>query len=146
MPRMSLLLTWSFVAGIILGAAFVGILYLFNSRLAQQLFAAGLLGAALIYVGFAGLNHGMTHLDIELSGLVVFGLLSLIGARRWPLVLGLSWLAHGGWDFWHSVHPAVYVPYWWPAFCVGFDWVVGIYILGSYARKRSLVTTPAKFP
>ncbi len=142
---MSLILTLPFAIGALLGAAYAGLLRLLDSKYAQYLYAAGLFSAALIYVGFAGLNHGANHLGLELSGLVIFGLLSLVGARRWPLVLGVGWLAHGGWDFWHSANPYGYVPSWWPAFCIGFDWWVGIYLLTIHARSKS-VTTPAKHP
>jgi len=139
-----MVLTWAFVVGVITAAAYVGLLRLLDSRLAQQLYAAGLLCAALIYVGFAGLNHGTAHLDLELSGLLIFGLVSVLTARRWPFILGVGWIAHGGWDFWHSTHPAAYVPSWWPAFCAGIDWFVGICILAIYVRRKPVVTAPAK--
>ncbi len=140
----SLILTWQFVIGVLAAAVYAGLLRLLDERRAQPLFAAGLLIAALIYVGFAGLNHGTTHLGLELSGLLIFGLLSVIGVRRWPLILGLGWLAHGGWDFWHAAHPSGYVPSWWPGFCVGFDWVVGVYLLAVPARRSSKVIIPAR--
>lgn len=141
---MSLVYNWAFAAGVITAAVYVGLLRLLDSRRAQLLYAAGLLSAALIYVGFALLNHGTAHMDLELSGLLIFGLVSVLTARRWPFILGVGWIAHGGWDFWHSAHPAAYVPSWWPAFCAAIDWVVGICILAIYARGKSVVTAPAK--
>jgi len=125
------------MVGACAAAIYASLLRLFDSQRAQQLYAAGLLTAALIYVGFAGLNHGTAHLGLELAGLLIFGLLSVIGSRRWPLILGAGWLAHGGWDFWHGAHPASYVASWWPGFCMGFDWVVGVYILAIHARRKS---------
>jgi hypothetical protein len=137
--------TMPFLVGVLAAAVYVAVLRLLDSHLAQWLYAVGLLSAALIYVGFAGLNHGIAHMGLEGSGLLIFGALSVLGARRWPLLLGLGWLAHGGWDFWHAAHPSHYVPSWWPAFCVGYDWVVGIYILAFHLRKKPSVTAPAKY-
>ncbi len=143
---MSLILSPWFLVGVLTAAVYVGLLCLLDTRRAQQLYAAGLLLAALIYVGFAGLNHGIAHIGLEGAGLLIFGVVSVLGARRWPLLLGLGWLAHGGWDYWHAVHHSHYVPVWWPAFCAGIDWAVGIYILVIWARRRSSSTVDAKYP
>ena len=142
---MSLFFSLMFIVGAVAGIIFIGLLRLFDSNRAQQLYAIGLFVAALIYVGFAGLNHGIAHMGFEGAGLLIFGVLSAMGARRLPLLLGLGWLAHGGWDFWHAAHHSHYVPSWWPAFCVGYDWVVGVYILTFHLRKKMSATTPAKY-
>lgn len=134
------------MVGVLVAAVYVGLLYLLDTKLAQQLYAAGLLLAALIYVGFAGLNHGIAHMGLEGTGLLIFGMVSVLGARRWLLLLGLGWLAHGGWDFWHAAHHSHYVPTWWPPFCAGIDWAVGIVILVMLFRRRSSSTVDAKYP
>jgi len=142
---MSLVLSVAFVIGVIAGAIYIGLLRLFEPKRSLQLYAVGLFSAALIYVGFAGLNHGLAHIGLEGSGLLIFGVLSWLGARRWPLLLGLGWLVHGGWDFWHGAHHSHYVPSCWPAFCAGIDWIVGAYLLIFYLRKKPSTIAPAKY-
>ena len=142
---MSLIFSVPFLVGVLVAAVYIALLRLLDSRLAQWLYGAGLLTAALIYVGFAGLNHGIAHMSLEGAGLVIFGVVSVLGARRWPLLLGLGWIAHGGWDFWHAAQHSHYVPFWWPPFCVGIDWPVGIYILIFHLCKKPSATAPAKY-
>jgi len=142
----SLILNLWFVVWVLVAALYVGLLCLLDEKRAQILYAAGLLLAALIYVGFAGFNHGLANIGLEAAGLIVFGGLSVLTAHRWPLLLGLGWLAHGGWDFWHAAHHSSYVPAWSPPFCAGIDWAVGIAILVIVARRGSLSRVGAKYP
>jgi len=82
--------------------------------------------AALIYIGFAMFNGATTGwARVEVGGVVGFGVVAALG-WRWPVAVGLGWLAHAMWDV--LVHPGGlpgYVPSWYPPVCLGFDVVVG---------------------
>lgn len=93
------------------------------------IYAVALVVAASIYGGFAALAGALTWLAIEVGGLVLFSLVSLLGLRTsmWFLVLG--WAAHTVWDvFLHKVVNVGFVPEWYPGMCLGFDLVLAGYI------------------
>jgi len=81
----------------------------------------------LIYVGFAVFNGASEQwIWVELAGLALFGLVAWAGASRWPVLIGVGWLAHALWD--QVLHPGGspgYVPAWYPPLCVGFDVCIG---------------------
>lgn len=86
--------------------------------------------AAAIYVVFAlvGNAPGQWFL-IEAGGLVLFSVLAMLGLRFSPWILAFAWFAHIAWDnLLHSANTA-FVPPWYPPLCIGFDLVVGVYIV-----------------
>jgi hypothetical protein len=104
--------------------------YVFYARRVH--FAAGLVVAALIYVGFAIARGTTGSLLVELGGVALFTAIAFLGMRysRWFLAAG--WAAHVGWDlFLHPVDTSSYAPWWYPALCLGFDLAVAAGILGK---------------
>lgn len=102
----------------------------------RRVWAVGLAVAAAIYVAFAALAGGAAALAIEAVGLLVFGAIAWLGARRWPSLVALGWMAHAGWDL--ALHPPVsgsWAPEWYPPLCVGFDLVVAGYLAGASAAE-----------
>lgn len=98
-------------------------------------------GVGLAWTGFAyvllGLQRGAPseHLGFELVGGALFGIAAILGVRRWPLLLALGWTAHVAWDlFFHYANGPSYAPASYAWFCVGFDLLIGGYILGLVAR------------
>jgi hypothetical protein len=93
-----------------------------------------LLSAALIYVGFAAANGASREwVAIELAGLAAFGLVAFAGGSRWPVRIGIGWLAHS-----QGLHPGGspgYVPVWYPPMCLGFDVYVGIALILRFRSK-----------
>jgi hypothetical protein len=128
------------LAAILFGGVVGGAFVVFARRQAPHrelvLYSVGLVIAALLYVAFALLLHGIPHLPLELLGLVVFTFAAGLGLRIWPIVLGLAWIAHGAWDYALHVPPPAYVPSWYPVWCLGFDVVVGLCIALNGARFR----------
>jgi hypothetical protein len=52
--------------------------------------------AAADLLGFAALNGASQEwVLVELAGSVVFGLVAWAGASRWPVLIGIGWLAAG---------------------------------------------------
>jgi hypothetical protein len=137
------------VAGVLAGALSLWLVKLQAKRLAgrwpayeAQVWGIALLVAAAIYVGFALLNGADTRWTaIEIAGLAGYGLVALVGIKRWPLLLGPAWLAHSLWaQLLHAGgHPA-FVPEWYVPLCLGFDIVVGITLMATlrYKPKRTL--------
>jgi len=104
--------------GAVLGSAFVALARRRAPQAELALYAAGLIIAALLYVAFALLLHGIPHLPLEMLGLVLFTVAAGLGLRIWPLLLGLAWIAHGAWDYLLHVPAPAYVPSWYPVWCL----------------------------
>lgn len=101
----------------------------------QRWWGVYLLVAALIYVGFALRGPGMSWMPIELAGVLGYGLLGLLGAWRWPILLSVGWFLHSGWDaVLHADGPEGFVPEWYRWACLSFDLVAASY-LGRLARR-----------
>ena len=120
--------------GLALGALLV--IYARSGRQAReaQVFAFGLVAAALLYVGFALAGGApVRSLLVESLGVVPFGLVAWLGLRRSPLWLALGWAAHVAWDLglnWGAGAPS-FVPSWYPVVCTSFDLLVAGYIADS---------------
>jgi hypothetical protein len=97
------------------------------------LYAAALIIAALIYVGFAVAGGAtVSCLVLESGGLVLFSLVALFGLRSvWVLTIG--WATHAVWDvLLHKVLEGGFVPEWSPVVCIGFD----LFLAGYIAARR----------
>ncbi len=111
-----------------------------------RFWAVALSVAAAIYVGFVlvGGAHVRWFL-LEAGGFILFSVLAFLGLKYSPWVLALAWFAHIAWDaLLHSQNTA-FVPQWYPAACIGFDLVVGAYIIVMYSRLRNPVTPNSGF-
>ncbi len=101
-----------------------------------RIWAAALVIAALIYVGFAAFNGASSDwVQIELGGVVGYGAIAWLGATRWPPLVGVGWLLHMLWDI--VLHPGGhpgFVPSWYPPLCLGFDVLVGVALLIRFRR------------
>lgn len=110
-----------------------------------QVYAAGLVAAALIYVVFAVAGGApVAWLAVEFAGLFAFTLLALPGLRRSsssPLPLAAAWAAHALWDLLLHADALThaggadlhFVPYWYRLVCAGFDFALAAYLA---ARPR----------
>ena len=95
--------------------------------------AIGLAVAALIYLTFAIIEEANgSLLAIEIAGIAIYSLFSVLGLRysKWWLMVG--WMAHPLWDM--GLHfagnGAAFTPAWYPVACGSFDLLVAIYICG----------------
>jgi hypothetical protein len=130
---------------IMVGAILAGVLVVAHRRArferVLRFWARALFVAAAIYVGFVLVGDAPTQwLLIEVSGLVLFTTLAVVGLKYSPWVLAGAWFAHIAWDT--LLHPQnmAFVPQWYPPLCIGFDLVVGAYIIFVYGRFRKQVT------
>lgn len=108
----------------------------------RQIYAIGLTAAALIYVGFALSRAGWAALRVELLGLAIFGLLTIIGLRWSPLLLAAGWVGHVVWDvLLHGDGHGGYAPAWYPIMCIGFDLFIAGYITAQNWPNKALQPT-----
>jgi hypothetical protein len=128
---------------ILLGALIGGLLVLINRRWMPeqqgQVWANSLIIAALIYVGFALFGGRMDALGLEILGVILFTIPALLGMRYSAYFTAVGWLLHPIWDVaLHSVETTPFVYWWYPLICLGFDVLVGVYLLWwGYSKLRS---------
>jgi hypothetical protein len=96
----------------------------------MRLYAAALVAAAAIYVGFAVVGGAALSWVVLVSGgLVLFSLVALFGLRVSVWALAPGWAAHAVWDgVLHKILEAGFVPEWYPMVCLGFDLFLAGYI------------------
>ena len=120
------------------GSGLAGIL-LFKLQPARerQLYAIGLIVAAIIYVGFAMYGDGPKWVGSELLGLVVYGAMAVAGWRGSMWWLALGWATHALWDIVvHGAHtPFAPRPY--AIWCAAVDVTFGVYIAWRLRTARS---------
>jgi hypothetical protein len=119
--------------GVILAVPYV----MFASRTRDYAwpFGLGLVAAAFVYVGFAAVALDVRQLAVELGGLFLFGIVTVLGVRYSPYLLAGGWIAHVGWDV--LLRSPSNLPWWYPPACVGFDLLVAGAILGLTVRAHA---------
>ena len=129
-----------FFIGAAIAAALVVAARSLSDERASGVYAAGLLIAALIYVGFAATRGASSKLlALEIVGVILYGVVAWTGLRISVIVLALGWAAHTLWDVLLHVHGqagAAYTPDWYPWACGGFDLVVAIAIVERFRQRK----------
>jgi hypothetical protein len=121
------------LSGGLLGGFFVLISRAGGRARENQMLAAGLVAAAVIYLGAAGMVGAPSKMVLlEVVGVAIFGAIAWLGLRRSLWWLAFGWLAHVGWDVGlHLDQRQEVVAAWYPLLCVGFDLIVAGYLLGA---------------
>jgi hypothetical protein len=119
------------LGGVVLGAVTLIVPSLLPSTEAFGFLAIWLGVTAAIYLGFA-LQDGRTRpLATEVAGLVLFAAVATVAlARTAAGLLAVGYLGHVVWDLVHhrrGIDTAM--PWWWVPGCLGYDVLVGAYIL-----------------
>jgi hypothetical protein len=136
-PQLSLALPAGLIAGVLLGGLYL--LIARRSRCEMLLLALGLIVAAAAYLVFAITgSSSIRELRLEIAGFVLFTPIALAGVRWWPILLGIGWLAHAGWDFLIHWPAQPWVPALYPVFCGSFDLVVAAYFLFLFAMRKAV--------
>ena len=112
------------IAGILLAVPFVAYARRQGPRVETRIYALGLIGAAVIYAGFALVGTAEPRwMAIEFAGLLPFAGLTWLGLRHSTWWLAAGWVAHAAWDT--GLHLVTgtppFVPSWYPVVCIGFD-------------------------
>ena len=91
-----------------------------------------LLGAfGAVYLGFAVADGRTSSFAVQYAGALLFLNLGFIGAREEShVLLGIGFLAHAAWDWWHhDGHGPTRVRTWYPPFCAVADVIIGVPVL-----------------
>lgn len=122
------------MAALLAGCALAPICLLPSLALSEDaalVFFGVLLGMVpAVYFGFA-LNDGRIGIvGSETVGALIYGGAAVAAvAASWPILLGIGYLAHALWD---AIHPHTLntkMPWWYVPMCMGFDVIVGLYVL-----------------
>src|SRR5215212_3122550 len=104
----------------------------FSPRVEQIFFALLLVPIAAMYLAFVAHFGDFSTLPVEAAAVAAFAVLGLLGLR-FPAVLVLGYVLHGGWDLVHEIwvhlgtgaggaRPLTEIPLAYGAFCAAYDW------------------------
>ena len=126
------------VIGIVSAFVFIAIARRGGMGWEKRIYAAGLVIAALIYVGFAIIGGASLEWNtIELVGLAIFTLVAALGLKVSTGFLAAGWAVHGLWDaLLHLTQHAAFVPDWYPVTCLGFDLILAVYIVARFKKRE----------
>jgi hypothetical protein len=95
---------------------------------------AQLAGVGWVYFGFGVADGRPSAIAVQVLSAGVFLVIGFLGAyHESALVLGLGFVAHGGWDWvHHDHHGPTRVRTWYPPFCVTVDVVIGLPLLAGW--------------
>ena len=132
------------VMGILIRCRWLGSRGAIIERTTAAMFLAGMPVVYVIRWFEVGELAGASSLAVELLGLVVFGGLAAVGARRspWLLVGGIA--AHGlAWDAWHWLFRSRFMFDWYAIGCLACDLVLAAYLAWRVAAWRAASLEPA---
>ena len=128
-----------FILGVVAASALATLVSRVAPRQSAQFWAAALVIAALIYIGFALRAPLGPLLLLEAAGVLVYGFVAWLGIARSPWYLAIGWIAHVLWGIFQPASSKVFVPAWYPVSCAGFDTVVAIWLAVTLWRRSRLV-------
>ena len=130
-----------FLLGIIAAGPLLAVANKISYPSAQKLLGMSLLGAAVIYIGFALVQGNRTWLLIEFVGVPVYATFYWLSNRYSVIWLALGWLLHPVWDVaLHLKGPGAHIaPGWYVIACSSFDIIVAGYII---YRSRLALKNP----
>ena len=130
-----------YVLAIVVGvlAAVAGIALSRRLDAERAIFGWALVIAAFWYIGF-GVFHGQSVADLmpQLIAGAVFLALAVLGLTRSIAFTSAGWILHVFWDYLGPHLGEVMTPWWVAPACLGFDVVVGVYLLARYGGVAPL--------
>ena len=123
----------------------------FSPRTEHLFFALALILIAAIYLVFVD-HFQSAAIRVETWAVMGFAVLGLLGTR-FPMLVILGYLAHGGWDLAHEVIAysssdlrsrltLTPIPLAYGAFCAAFDWCIAGYVHGRRHQWRDRRSPP----
>jgi hypothetical protein len=133
-PRPLALHTRGMVVGLVSGLAAIAFAALLPDAVAYVYLGAQLAGIGWVYFGFGVADGRPSAIAVQAASAGVFLAVGFLGAyHQSTLLLGIGFLAHGGWDWvHHNDHGPTHVRTWYPPFCVVADIVIGVPLLAGW--------------
>jgi hypothetical protein len=123
--------------GIIFAGLTILIIQAFPSRIYDTFYAAALIIAASIYVGFSFLSQNTIWIFTEVTGVIIFSIIAFMGVKFSLWFLTMGWLIHPAWDLLIDNHNlTIFVPQWYPTVCIGYDLLMALYIGWKCIQKQ----------
>lgn len=126
----------AFLLGVVAGAAYCYLVHRHFKRHAQAIYGATLVYIAAVYVGPA-LARGAPGDVLEILASLGFFALAVAGIAGADALLSAGYILHGMWDAFHVDLAYTLLPDWYAPLCIGFDWVVGVWIVRLMKKKRA---------
>jgi purine-cytosine permease-like protein len=115
----------------------------FSPRAEHIFFSLVLVLIAAMYLAFVAYFGDYSTLGPEARAVAVFAVLGLLGPR-FPALLVLGYVLHGGWDLVHEIWahlgagaggawPLTHIPLAYGVFCAAYDW----YMAGYFFTRRA---------
>jgi hypothetical protein len=125
-----------YLIGVVLAAAVCAFALLAGFDRDRVFYPTMLIVVAAFYVLFAVLGSSAPALAIESLVAGAFLMLAVAGFKKnlWLVAAGL--VGHGVFDVFHQIlvqNPGV--PVWWPAFCMSFDVLAGLFLAVLLVRR-----------
>jgi hypothetical protein len=118
------------------GAGLVAVAFgaVLPDAVAYVYFGAQLAAIGWVYFGFGVADGRLSSIAVEVLSASAFMAVGFLGAyHQSTVVLGLGFLAHGGWDWLHhDGHGPARVRTWYPPFCVVVDVVTAVPVLAGW--------------
>ena len=119
-----------FLVGVLLAVAVAAIGRFTKFDRDRSFYATVLIIIASYYLLFAILGEAPNTLVWETLVALAFSAIAIVGALRFPLLVGIGIVAHGLFDLVH--HAIIHnpgVPSWWPTFCASIDVCLGLWVM-----------------
>lgn len=126
----------AFGLGALAGAAYCFLVQRRAGPHARLIYGLTLVYIAALYVGPA-LARGAPGDVLEVLaslGFCALAVAGVVGVEAW---LSVGYILHGMWDAFHVDLAHTLLPAWYAPACIGFDWVVGVWIVRLMKRKRA---------
>lgn len=101
----------------------------------KRAFAAGLLIAALVYVGFGFFSNSIGWIITETLGVPIYAVFAWLGLKKSGWFLAIGWAFHVAWDALLHDYSTAFVPHWYINVCIGFDLLLAGYV-GFWEIKK----------
>jgi hypothetical protein len=127
--------TRGMAVGLVSGLAAIAFAALLPVAVAYVYLGAQLAGIGWVYFGFGVADGRPSAIAIQVASAGVFLTVGFLGAyHQSTLLLGIGYLAHGGWDWvHHNDHGPTHVRTWYPPFCVVADVAIAVPLLAGLA-------------
>ena len=127
------------ISGVFTALVIIVLALLLSKYFTIELFATTNLVAILfIYVGFSLKGNPVSEIILEVSFVLIFFFVALVGYTRNSSLIAYGIMFHGVWDILHyrGLLIKTDIPTYWPVFCFIIDIIDGLFFLYIFKRQK----------